>query len=61
MKSFGSGLAGRQAADGMAMMFGVHRAEKAGGGFVPGLLPAARQCRNGLLLKRRNIPMARMD
>ena len=30
-----------KAADGIAMMFGVHRAKKVGGGFVPGLLLAA--------------------
>ena len=35
-------MAGLEAADGIAMMFGVHGGKEVGGGFVPGfLLPAA--------------------
>jgi len=33
-----AGLAGQEAANGIAMLFGVHRAEEAGGGLGRGLL-----------------------
>src|SRR5687767_14104860 len=41
MKRFGSWVAGMEAANGVAMMFGVHGAEKIGGRFVAGLLLSA--------------------
>jgi hypothetical protein len=34
-------MAGMEATDGIAMMFGVHGVEEIGGGFVPGLLLSA--------------------